>query len=74
MKWKGIGEVQSGSALMGKMEVYFLCVDFAGLPLDCSVCPPLKTVYKAATNQSPKEMNILRKAKRQNKQKAHFKD
>lgn len=65
MKRKGICKVQSGNTLMGKMEVYFLCVFFARLPLDCSVYPPLKTVYRAAANQSRKKMNILRKAKRQ---------
>lgn len=74
MKRKGICEVQIGSALMGKMEMYFLFDGFARLPLDCSVYPPLKTVYRAVANQSRKKKNILRKAKRQNKQKAHFKD
>lgn len=42
-----------GAPSWGKMEVYFLCVGFAWLPLDCSIYPPPKTVYKAA--EKPKE-------------------
>lgn len=51
-----------GAPSWGKMEVYFLCVGFSWLPLDCSVYPPLKTVCKAAANQSPEENEYSQKS------------